>query len=120
MRLAVRYADVWVTNGRRDYEAPVVARDGAMVVADQISQLEEACVDAGRDPSTLRRLVLTGFHLDAGSTSVDDFCETIGRYSDVGVTDLVVHWPRSEGVFAGDRAGFEAVVGSRAVRALID
>ena len=40
-------------------------------------------------------------------TSVEAFRDTAGRYEEVGVTDLVVHWPRPAPPFAGDEATFE-------------
>src|SRR5439155_196393 len=60
-----------------------------------------------RDPATLDRIVLTGPQLDGGLTSVEAFRDTAGRYEEVGVTDLVVHWPRPAPPFAGDQATFE-------------
>jgi hypothetical protein len=41
------------------------------------------------------------------------FADTVGRYAEVGVTDLVVHWPRSTEPYAGDVATFERVVSGR-------
>ncbi len=33
-----------------------------------------------------------------------------GRYAEAGVTDFVVHWPRGDRPYAGDRATFERIV----------
>jgi len=69
----------------------------------------------GRDPKSLQRLVLSGTSLDPGLASAESFRETLGRYEAVGVTDFVVHWPRGEEPYAGDRARFERIVsGARA------
>jgi hypothetical protein len=38
------------------------------------------------------------------------FEDTKGAYSEVGVTDLVVHWPRPSDPFAGDPAVLEHLV----------
>src|SRR5207248_810861 len=51
MRLAATYADTWVTTGDRTGVGDVAA------VGDQIKRLEDACQSAGRDPSTIDRLV---------------------------------------------------------------
>jgi hypothetical protein len=59
MRLAARFAETWVTNGNRRRPEPVDAVQGARDVSDQIELLEQACIDGGRDPATLSRLVLT-------------------------------------------------------------
>jgi len=114
MRLAAQYGEAWVTTGDRAREG-LRAVEGAKVIAEQIARLVEACGAAGRDPATLERLVLSGMNLDAGLASAEAFRETLGRYEEVGVTDFVVHWPRAEPPFAGDRAHFERMVsGARA------
>lgn len=112
MRVAARHGDTWVTTGERDRRGPVPPEEGARDVATQIARLDEACVSVGRDPSTLSRLVLTGPVLDPGLDSVGSFEDTVGRYSEVGVTDLVVHWPRQDPPYAGDLATFERIFAS--------
>jgi alkanesulfonate monooxygenase SsuD/methylene tetrahydromethanopterin reductase-like flavin-dependent oxidoreductase (luciferase family) len=110
IRLAVTYGGTWVTTGDLGPEGDLLdGRRGARVVAEQMARLDEACVAAGRDPTSIERLVLTGPRLDPGLSSLDAFDETAGRYAEAGVTDLVVHWPRPEQPYAGDRATFEAV-----------
>ena len=110
MRLAARYGESWVTTGDRTTERPLGAREGAKVVQEQMAQLDEICAKLGRDPASLRRLVVTGPNLDGGLGSVEAFRDTTGRYADVGVTDLVVHWPRRDGPYAGDLSTFEQII----------
>ena len=110
MRLAARYGESWVTTGDRTTERPLRAREGAKVVREQMAQLDEICAKLGRDPASLRRLVVTGPNLDGGLGSVEAFRDTTGRYADVGVTDLVVHWPRRDGPYAGDLSTFEQII----------
>jgi alkanesulfonate monooxygenase SsuD/methylene tetrahydromethanopterin reductase-like flavin-dependent oxidoreductase (luciferase family) len=112
MRLAATYADTWVTTGDRSGAEPLDAVAGAAVVASQIRRLADACGAAVRDPSSIDRLVLTGPELAAGLESEDAFAETVGRYAEVGVTDLVVHWPRASEPYAGDVGAFERVIAS--------
>jgi alkanesulfonate monooxygenase SsuD/methylene tetrahydromethanopterin reductase-like flavin-dependent oxidoreductase (luciferase family) len=109
MQLAARFADVWVTNGNRSRPAPVGAVRGARDVHDQIELLEEACADDGRDPTTLWRLVLTGPRLTSGLGSLDEFEDTVGRYAAIGITDLVVHWPRPTDPYQADHTTFERI-----------
>jgi alkanesulfonate monooxygenase SsuD/methylene tetrahydromethanopterin reductase-like flavin-dependent oxidoreductase (luciferase family) len=111
MRLAARYADTWVTTGDPT-AGPTGPLHGAPMIAAQISRLEEACAAVDRDPATLRRLVLTGTTLDPGLESLASFQDTVGRYEEVGVTDLAVHWPRPSPPYAGDEATFERIFGS--------
>ncbi len=111
MRLAAELGALWVTTGEPSHEGPPLgAREGARVIARQIERLEAACGKLGREPATLRRLVLSGISLDSGLASPEAFRETLGRYAEVGVSDFVVKWPRSAEPFAGDLASFEASV----------
>ena len=41
--------------------------------------------------------------------SIESFRDAIGRYAEAGVTDLVVHWPRSAEPYAGDVETFEEI-----------
>ena len=110
--IAVGEGSVWVTNGDRSHQgAPLDAHAGATVVREQMRRLDQACAAAGRDPASLDRLVLTGPHLDAGLTSRAAFEDVTGAYADIGVTDLVVHWPRPAGPYAGDPAVLERIMG---------
>jgi alkanesulfonate monooxygenase SsuD/methylene tetrahydromethanopterin reductase-like flavin-dependent oxidoreductase (luciferase family) len=110
MLLAASYGEAWVTTGDRRRPGPLGAEEGAKVIRGQIARLEEACAEVGRDPASLRRMVLSGLLLDGGLASVDAFRETIGCYAEVGVTDFVVHWPRPDEPFAADLATFERIV----------
>ena len=105
MRLAATYAATWVTTGDG-------SGGGVAEVADQVKRLDDVCLSAGRDPSTIDRLVLTGPELDPGLESEESFADTVGRYADLGITDFVVHWPRTGEPYAGDVATFERVVSS--------
>ena len=110
MRLAARLADTWVTTGERRGERPLVAEQGVKVVQEQMARVDEACAAIGRDPASLRRLVLTGPDLDGGLASLEAFRDTTSRYAAAGVTDFVVHWPRHDEPYAGDLQTFERIV----------
>jgi alkanesulfonate monooxygenase SsuD/methylene tetrahydromethanopterin reductase-like flavin-dependent oxidoreductase (luciferase family) len=109
MRLATTYGQTWVTTGDLKRRGPVSAADGARMIREQIVRLEDMCAQSGREPASLGRLVLTGPILDAGLESVEAFRDTVGRYAEVGVTDLVVHWPRAEEPYAADLRTFERI-----------
>ena len=111
MRLAARFAATWVTTGDRSGAGAADAAAGSKILRDQMSRLDDACVQEGRDPRTLERLVLTGPALDGGLASPEAFEEACGRYSEVGVTDLVVHWPRPDEPYATDPDVFERIFG---------
>ena len=109
MDLAAHYAETWVTTGTRASEH-LDGASGAALVARQIEHLTEACGRVGRDPNALDRLVVTGAGLDPGLSSVQEFRDTAARYADAGVTDLVVHWPRSSEPYAADPEIFESIL----------
>lgn len=104
MRLAARHASTWVTTGERGQSEPMSAADGSAAVARQMAALDEACIAEGRDPSTIDRLVLTGLELDAGMQSREAFNEVKAAYAEVGVTDLVTHWPRESEPYKAENA----------------
>jgi alkanesulfonate monooxygenase SsuD/methylene tetrahydromethanopterin reductase-like flavin-dependent oxidoreductase (luciferase family) len=113
MRLAARHGQAWVTNGDRSHRGPPLdPRAGAQVVAEQLRRLGEACADVGRDPATIDRLVMAGPRLDGGLSSPASFRDALDRYGELGVTDLVVHWPRPEEPYAGDPVAFERAIRS--------
>jgi alkanesulfonate monooxygenase SsuD/methylene tetrahydromethanopterin reductase-like flavin-dependent oxidoreductase (luciferase family) len=109
MRLAARFAETWVTTGNRTRAGLVDAAQGVRDVRDQLDLLDEACLDSGREPSTLARLVLTGPRLTSGLGSVDEFEDTAGRFAAIGITDLVVHWPRGDDPYRADYSTFEQI-----------
>ena len=113
MRLAAEFGQIWVTNGDRTVDRMMDGKEGAAVVREQMARLDEICEGMGRDPGTLRRLVLTGPRLDGGLVSVAAFRDTAGRYKEIGVTDFVVHWPRPDEPYAADLATFERIVSFR-------
>jgi len=111
MRLAVEHADVWVTNGPRSHTGPPLsAPHGVAAVRAQMQRLDDHCATAGRDPASLHRLVVTGARLDAGLESVAAWRTTRAAYEEVGVTDLVVHWPRPTEPYRGDPTILEHLI----------
>ena len=89
MRLAARHAQTWVTPGRSDrMEA----------VREQVGRLEEACAAVGRDPGQLARLLV----LFEPIAAPDAVGELAVRCAEIGITDLAIHDPRSQGRFQGD------------------
>ncbi len=113
MALAARFADIWVTTGEGALSQPATIENSAKAVASQLRRLEEACAAIGRDSAGFRRLVLTGPLLASGLSSAESFRDAVGRYADVGVDDLVVHWPRPSEPYKGDLAAFERAFQSR-------
>jgi alkanesulfonate monooxygenase SsuD/methylene tetrahydromethanopterin reductase-like flavin-dependent oxidoreductase (luciferase family) len=115
MALAVEHGQCWVTVGTRDRDGGAASVDeGVATVREQLSKVDAACEAAGRDPTSLDRMVLTGLNLEGGTDGPDRFEDTIGRYAELGVTDYVVHWPRPTEPYLGDEAAFIQLFESRA------
>ncbi|MFJ3970283.1 LLM class flavin-dependent oxidoreductase [Streptomyces parvus] len=94
MRLAARYADVWVTAGQPGWGRPARYDRAVTQLAGQVRAMEEACAAIGRDPSTLRRLVVTGAMIRDVSDSASAYQDACGLFEAAGFTDVVIHWPR--------------------------
>jgi alkanesulfonate monooxygenase SsuD/methylene tetrahydromethanopterin reductase-like flavin-dependent oxidoreductase (luciferase family) len=110
LEIVARFGHTWVTTGPAGPNAELGTEEGPVSIAAQLRMLEDSCRRLGRDPGELSRMVLLGPVLDQGLRSVQEFADTLGAYEAVGVTDVVVHWPRPSQPYLADRAGFEAAV----------
>ena len=107
--LVARYGQGWVTYGDPTGPAdgsPAVALD---VVRSQLDRLEAACLDAGRPFASVDKVLLQGLSSERPLDSVDAFVEWAGRYRDLGITELALHWPVPDSVFASDPETFERI-----------
>ncbi|MDQ1484371.1 MAG: hypothetical protein QOJ62_64 [Actinomycetota bacterium] len=98
MQVVARYAQTWVTYG----DPALPADEHFDGLPRLVSLLDSACSDAGRDPSSISRLVLTGALGPDSFGSVGQFADAVARYSSLGFTDVVLHYPRRESPYAGD------------------
>jgi alkanesulfonate monooxygenase SsuD/methylene tetrahydromethanopterin reductase-like flavin-dependent oxidoreductase (luciferase family) len=110
LALAARFADTWVTFGDPRRAGELTDEECLEVVRRQSAALDGACVAAGRDPATLHRMYLTGSTRERWLDSADAFADYAGRYAQLGISELALHWPRSGEPFAADLATFERVV----------
>jgi alkanesulfonate monooxygenase SsuD/methylene tetrahydromethanopterin reductase-like flavin-dependent oxidoreductase (luciferase family) len=105
MGVAARFGEGWVTTG--DNAGGVEA--WWQSVADAGRLMDEAMAAAGRAPDQVRRYV----SLDASGTfalsSAAYFEDAVGRAAELGFTDVVTHWPRPSGWYAGDESVLEEV-----------
>jgi alkanesulfonate monooxygenase SsuD/methylene tetrahydromethanopterin reductase-like flavin-dependent oxidoreductase (luciferase family) len=105
MRLAARFGQGWVTTGTPSEDLPSWWR----AVTERAQRFDQVLGEAGRDRSDLARFV----SLDAAPvyslSSVEAFRDAVGRAEELGFTDVVVHWPRPAGPYAGSDAVLEAV-----------
>ncbi|QMU66914.1 LLM class flavin-dependent oxidoreductase [Streptacidiphilus sp. P02-A3a] len=109
LRLAAEYGQGWVTYGDPTGPAEVPVEQAPAVVAGQIEKLTAACEAKGRDVATLEKVLLQGSTAEQPLASVDAFVDWAGTYRDLGITELVIHWPVPDSVFANDLAVFERI-----------
>ncbi len=105
MSIAASLGDGWVTNGRPGDDLETWWRSAAVL----IRQFEDAAAAAGRTPAQISKYL----SLDAAPvfslSSAGYFADAAGRAADLGFTDVVTHWPRPAGPYAGDESVLEAV-----------
>jgi alkanesulfonate monooxygenase SsuD/methylene tetrahydromethanopterin reductase-like flavin-dependent oxidoreductase (luciferase family) len=93
LQVAAEYGDAWITHGDTSYRE-VTAAGTERVVNEQSRQLDDHCQMFGRDPAEIDRIYLIGNTEARPLSSVGAFEEFMGRYAELGFTDLVFHMPR--------------------------
>jgi alkanesulfonate monooxygenase SsuD/methylene tetrahydromethanopterin reductase-like flavin-dependent oxidoreductase (luciferase family) len=105
LRLAVEYGAGWVTTGPKvetlDQWWAALAKLGG--------RLDEALVSAGRGSATLERHLNLDSSPQFALSSAGAFEEMVGRAGELGFTDVITHWPRPDGPYAGDVGVLEKV-----------
>lgn len=110
LKLAARYGQAWVTTGDpKVSNGGGTSADSLEAVRGQMERLGKACADLGRDPGDLRKVMLSGFTPDRPLDSFDAFVDFAGAHAELGIDELVIHWPVADSVFAADVAVFERI-----------
>ncbi len=96
MRITAEYANKWntiaysVINFRTGI--PPTAEEALAETKRQSDLLDRHCKSIGRDPSEIRRSLLTGWMPDTPTESVDDFIEFVEKYHKIGISDFIFYW----------------------------
>jgi alkanesulfonate monooxygenase SsuD/methylene tetrahydromethanopterin reductase-like flavin-dependent oxidoreductase (luciferase family) len=105
MRVAAKYGQGWVTTGHHASDLD----EWWSSVADLVKKFDGTLRAAGRDPAGISRYL----SLDAAPvfslSSVQTFADAAQRARDLGFTDVVAHWPRPEGIYAGHESVLEDI-----------
>ncbi|GGX92596.1 LLM class flavin-dependent oxidoreductase [Streptomyces hiroshimensis] len=109
LRLAARHGQAWVTTGDPKLFETGTPEQSRAAVAGQIERLGAACAELGRDVSDLGKTMLTGFSPDRPLDSLDAFVDFAGSHAELGIDEIVVHWPVADSVFEADVAVFEKI-----------
>ena len=103
--LVARYGQGWVSTGRDG----VTGEQWWQSVAALAGRLDDAAERVGRDATSIDRYL----SIDSGGTfalsSVGAFEDIVGRAAGLGFTDVIAHWPREGGIYAGNESVLEEV-----------
>jgi len=116
MTLAARHGQGWITYGpnyaTEDVDPdPVLAQEQWWTgLAEVSAAMDAAEAAAGRTEPLRRYLSLDGAPIFS-LTSLDLVLEGIERGAALGFTDVVVHWPRPQGIYAGRESVLEGLAG---------
>ncbi len=109
MRLAARHGQAWVTTGDPKLYETGTPEQSLAAIAGQVERLGEVCAKAGREVSELRKVLLTGFTPDRPLESFDAFVDFAGAHAELGIDEIVVHWPIAGSMFEADVSVFEKI-----------
>ncbi|MFD4398422.1 LLM class flavin-dependent oxidoreductase [Kitasatospora sp. NPDC058478] len=109
LKLAAEYGQGWVTYGDPKGPADVPVERAPEVVGKQIEKLTAACAATGRDVRELEKMLLQGSTAERPLQSLDAFVDWAGKYQELGITELVIHWPVPDSIFENDLAVFEQI-----------
>lgn len=105
MRLAARFGQGWVTNGRPTDDIETWWRS----VAELSSMFTAALIDENRIRTNIRRYLQVDGAPRYSLSSVEYFREVLGRAAGLGFTDVITHWPRAEEPYQGTESTVEAI-----------
>ena len=113
MRLAARYGQGWVTYGASyatedlDDEPTKAQERWWAALAEQVAAFDEIEREHRPGGQPLRRYLSLDGAPVYSLTSPDLAVEGVERAEALGFTDVVIHWPRREGIYAGTEKSLE-------------
>ncbi len=106
LRLAAQIAEGWVSFGASSASDDASTFDA---VRHQVSLLDEALAGEGRTGHSMQRLLLDFGGDERPLASFEAFLDWAGRYRELGIDEVVVHWPVSDSPYDYDSALFERI-----------
>jgi alkanesulfonate monooxygenase SsuD/methylene tetrahydromethanopterin reductase-like flavin-dependent oxidoreductase (luciferase family) len=88
LAVVARHADAWVT-----FPGMAAEEDFHRAAVGRARVLDRLCEERGRDPSTLRRVLLAYGTIDPWASS-DRFARVVERYRDIGFDEIVCYSPK--------------------------
>ncbi|RNL79777.1 LLM class flavin-dependent oxidoreductase [Nocardioides marmorisolisilvae] len=111
LALTARHGQAWVSTGDPSLFETGTPAESDAAIAGQIARLEDACGAIGRDPASIRKVLLTGFTPEANAflESTERFADYAGRHLALGFDEIVLHWPIPDSEFDAPMATFEEI-----------
>ena len=107
MRVVASHGQGWATTGIAEAEGD--AERWWATLPDVVGRLDDALLAAGREPGDVERFLNVDISGSFALQSVEQLRDVVGRAEGLGFAEIVVHWPRPEGVYAGDERVLERV-----------
>ena len=107
LRLAATYGDGWVTTGQPADDQESWWRS----VAETAKRFTDTLAVTGRADAEVDRCLSLDSAPVFSMGSTGAFADAAGRARDLGFTDVVTHWPRATGWYAGSEKVLESVAG---------
>ena len=98
--LVAKHAQGWVTTGPDG----VHGDDWWSAVAQLVERLDVAADAAGRDSRSIDRYLALDMNGTFSMSSVAAFEDQVARAAELGFTDVISHWPREDGIYAGQES----------------
>ncbi|MDQ1670257.1 MAG: hypothetical protein QOE40_2318, partial [Actinomycetota bacterium] len=107
MRVVAQFGQGWATTGVTSPDEGEQRWWAAL--PDAIGRLDEALQAEGREPADVQRYLSVDASAQFALSSIEQVRDVLGRAGQLGFSEVVVHWPRPEGVYAGDVKVLEQV-----------
>lgn len=102
MKATAGYADSWVSTGATGLTVPSTLDEHMSALRGQLDLLASVCAAIGRDFAEFEKVFLAPPMADFDPIgSLGEYLELHERCAALGVHQVVVHWPRADGVYAG-------------------
>ncbi len=102
LKLTARLGDSWITAGPADWTAGHTPEECLDETAAQVAQLRVDMAVAGRDFDAMSRIMIATPMCGNPVESAEECLRIATEYARIGMTDLIIHWPRESGVYQGD------------------
>jgi len=106
VRLAARQGEGWVTTGGSEED-----REQWWSGIAALSRRFDDEYEASARSDDVARILSIDIESDYSLASAAAYEDAVGRAESLGFTDVVAHWPREEGIYAGEESVLDEIAG---------